>query len=529
MKRLVALLIAGLLAIAIQACNQAVGPTAVEPEETEELPRPVQAEDIQTAAGFQVEAAAVGFSYPNDIAFGASGEMYVSEVGGHTYGTEPGSAPPPRILRVNPDGSKDVLYDKVVPMDAIKSAQVTWEPEYSISDLPEGLMQPITGLTYNPDNDRLYVTHRSRVSTLDPETGEFNTIIDGMPSWGEFLNHKVIFGPDGKMYFALSSQGNSGPVDGHMIEVMKVFNKPNAREIPCEDVTVTGLDFMLDNVLTPEPGDMIRAETYAPLGVDTQSGDVIQGQSWCHGAMYRANPDGTGVERIAWGLRSLYGYDFSPSGRLVATQNSGNIMEPRPIYDDWEPIYEITEGAWYGWPDYYSGLPITDPRFTRPDDPEFEGKPFPHDFALTAETHQSLLQGAEAPPQPLVKLPVHAAAEGMVFGRAEAGIDPENEVLVADFGAIIPYYKDPPEWPGFRVQRVNLESGEISDFLINKSGKPAWAPEGGFGGLRRPLDLEWGPDGALYVVDFGVIHFSEAGMFAEEKTGVVWRVTASGQ
>jgi hypothetical protein len=56
MKRLVALLIAGLLAIAIQACNQAVGPTAVEPEETEELPRPYRA----NADGTGVERIAWG-------------------------------------------------------------------------------------------------------------------------------------------------------------------------------------------------------------------------------------------------------------------------------------------------------------------------------------------------------------------------------------------------------------------------------------------------------------------------------------
>ena len=468
--------------------------------------------DIVVPEGYSIEAIATGLDYPSDIAFGPDGAMYVAEVGGHTYGTGPQQAPPARILRIDPDGTREVIFDDVVPLEVIREAE-SGEP------IPaEGLIPPITGITWH--EGLLYVSHRTRYSTLDPETGEFNTIIDAIPSWGEFQNNKPIFGPDGKMYFFLSTQGNSGTVDGHWIEVIDIFNKPNAHESPCEDVQVTGLDFWLDNVLTEEEGDSIRAEVYVPLGVNTEYGETIEGQQWCHGTMYRADPDGSNIERIAWGFRSNFGYNFSSDGRLITTQNSGNIMAPRPIYEDWEPVYEVIPGEWYGWPDYYSGLPVTDERFTRPNDPEFEGEPFPHDFSLTEATRQRLLKGRTQPVQPLLRLPVHSAAEGFVFGRPAFGLS-EDEILVAEFGAIIPYYKD-TEWPGFRVQKANIETGEISDFLVNESKKPAWATDGG--GLRRPLQAEWGPDGALYVVDFGVIHFSEQGMNAEPNTGIIWKV-----
>ena len=478
------------------------------------------AEAIVVPDGYEVEVFTADLTYPGDLTFGPDGSAYVAEAGGHTYGTKPENAPPARILRIRPDGTREVVYDEVVPLDVIK------QTAFGEAVPEEGIIPPITGLTFNEDNGLLYVSHRTRYSTLDPETGAFETIIDGLPVWGEFLNHKPVFGPDGKMYFVLSTQGNSGNVDGHMIKVIDIFNKPGAREIPCEDVEVTGLDFWLDNALSPEEGDSVRAEVYAELGRDTEEGETIEGAFWCHGAAYRADADGQNPERIAWGLRSLYGYDFAPDGRLVATQNSGNIMAPRPIYDDWETIYEIKEGAWYGWPDYYSGLPVTNERFTRPNDPAFKGNPFPHDFALTEETRRRLAGDDLLPEQPLVKLPIHAAAEGMVFGRPSIGI-PEDEVLVAEFGAIIPYYKDAESWPGFRVQRVNMETSEVRDFLVNRSRKPAWAAEGG--GLRRPLQLTYGPDGALYVVDFGVIHFSEQGMNAEPNTGVVWKVTRTGR
>ncbi len=89
---------------------------------------------------------------------------------------------------------------------------------------------------------------------------------------------------------------------------------------------------------------------------------MIQGQLPCNGAFLRANPDGSDLELYVWGLRSDFGYRFS-GGQLFASQNSANPIPPRPIHDDWETIWEVRRGAWYGWPDYYSGLPITHPRF----------------------------------------------------------------------------------------------------------------------------------------------------------------------
>jgi hypothetical protein len=355
-----------------------------------------------------------------------------------------------------------------------------------------------------------------------------NTIIDGLPSWGEFLNSKAIFDREGKMWFVQSSQGNSGTIETHWIKLVDIFSKPDAHEVSCEDVTVTGVDYWIkDKLETFFPGqDSIRAEVYAPLGVNTQPGQTIEGQFWCNGAVYPMDPDGTDAERVAWGFRSVFGLGFSPSGRLLVTQNSGNIMKPRPLYDDWETILEVQEGLWYGWPDYYSGLPITNDRFRRPNDPEWKGNPEDHRFALTEETRARLLKGGQ-PPQPLVRLQPHAATQGFVFGRPEWGMDGENELLVAEWGAIIPYYKDPETWPGFRVSRVNLQTGETIPFLINECGKPAWV-QGCGGGLRRPIMAAWGPDGALYVVDFGVVEFSQSGMNARPDTGVVWKVMRTG-
>jgi glucose/arabinose dehydrogenase len=488
--------------------------------------------EIQSPPGYQIELAAMRLTYPVDITFSDTNEIYIAEAGGHTYGTKPEQAPPARILQLMPNRSLKVVYDNVVPMDQIRQ-------HASSADMPEGLIPPVTGVTWH--EGKLYIAHRSRYSVLDPKTGDFKTIINGLRSWGEFLNAKPIFDPNGKMVWFLSTQGNSGVIEDHWIKVIRLFNKPQTHEVPGEDVTLTGINFPAPTEGKGKPGEQPTTPTgvYVPLGTQTQEGQVIPGELICNGAFFRSDPDGLNTERIAWGLRSSFGYRYAPDGRLIMTQNSANPMKPRGIRFDYETVYEVVEGEWYGWPDFYSSIPITDQRFKVLGGPQA--------FVLTEDTHRRLLKGRQRPREPLATLPVHSAAEGMVFGRKEFGIPPE-EILVAEMGSIVPLYKDaewPPNepgeydvnvpaqkpagveltWPGFMVSRVNLKTGEHRPFLVNKSGKPASATGGG--GLERPIQLEWGPDGALYVVDFGTINFEPSGMQAEPHTGVVWKVTRS--
>lgn len=497
------------------------------PEKTvdQESQRPIHPEDIVVPEGYVIEAVAKGLSYPTDVTLDEQGNVYIAEAGGHTYGTKPPRAPEARILQLMPDGTTKILYDKVVPMTNIKEKE-------SSADMEEGLIPPLTGITYY--NGKLYISHRSRYSTLDLKTNEFKTIINGLPSWGEFLNAKPIF-RNNKMYFFLSTQGNTGVIEEHWAEVINEFNKPEAHEVPGEDITLTGKNFWVPtHKLTIVDKDSMLTGVYVPLGEQTKPGQVIKGQTICNGAFFQCDLDGSNIQRIAWGLRSSFGYRFSPDGRLITTMNSANPMPPRGMYFDWETVYEIVQGEWYGWPDFYSGMPITDTAFGV--------KPEEQGFVLTKETHQKLLKGKTLPRQPLVKMPVHSAAQGMVFGNGSMGV-PQNDILVAEFGTIVPEFKGeefhkhlPPEmpkepnaphgakynWPGFKVQQVNLQTGAITDLIYNKNNLPASAKGGG--GLERPLQMEWGKDGSLYIVDFGIVEFDDTGMNAHPFTGVLWRV-----
>ncbi len=519
-----------ILLFLIFSCKNAEEERGDEEEIVSEVSQPVQrnvnASDIVVPEGYKIEAIEKGLTYPVDITFDEDGNYYIAEAGGHTYGTKPARAPEARILMGGPNKKLQVFFDQVVPMTEIKE-------EASSEDMEEGLIPPVTGVTFYKGN--LYISHRSRYSVLKPENREFETIINGLPSWGEFLNAKPIF-KDDKMYWFLSTQGNSGVIEEHFVMVIDEFNKPEAREIPGEDVTLTGQNFWVPtSKIKLTEADSVRTGAYSALGDTTTAGQVIPGEKIANGAFYESNLDGSEIKRIAWGLRSSFGYRFSPDGRLITTMNSANPMPPRGLFFDWETIYEVVEGEWYGWPDFYSGIPITDDRF--------RGKKEKWEFVLTPETHKKLLKGKDKPRQPLVRISPHAATQGMVFGRGNLNI-PENDILVAEFGSIVPEFKGekfhphrppgmPPEseapedvqynWPGFKVQQVNLSSGEATDFIYNKSGLPASADKGG--GLERPIQLEWDKDGNLYIVDFGVVEFDDTGMNAHPFTGVIWKIS----
>lgn len=68
---------------------------------------------------------------------------------------------------------------------------------------------PLTGITFYKGN--IYVAHRG-FSTIVRLDGSKKDIISGLPSLRDHHNNRVIFGPDGKMYFGQRTATNSGVV-----------------------------------------------------------------------------------------------------------------------------------------------------------------------------------------------------------------------------------------------------------------------------------------------------------------------------
>jgi hypothetical protein len=106
-----------------------------------------------------------------------------------------------------------------------------------------------------------------------------------------------------------------------------------------------------------------------------------------------------------------------------------------------------------------------------------------------------------------------------------------DHVFIAEWGDLAP-----PTNPlrgkkpaGSHVVRVDPATGHLETFISNMGGGPASAQGMEGKGLDRPFDVKFGsPDGAMYIVNYGVvtIDMSKKPPYAfKENSGAIWKVT----
>jgi glucose/arabinose dehydrogenase len=434
---------------------------------------------IALPAGYRAEVVAEGLTFPTGVAFDGRGGVYVAE-SGYSYG-EVWTVP--RLLRVE-DGGRT-------------------------TEIARGEHPPWNGVAFH--DGAFYIAEGGekdggRILRVTPD-GKASAIVEGLPSLGDHHTDGPAAGPDGWIYFGQGTATNSGVVGPDNAEYGWLRRHPDFHDIPCRDIELTGRNFTTDDPL--RPGRKATTGSYLPFGQASTAGQVIRGQVPCSGAILRVRPEGGNPELVAWGLRNPYGLAFSPDGRLYVTENGYDQRGSRPVYGAPDVLWAIEPGGWYGWPDHAAGIPLKDPRFAE------GGNPDPG--ALLAANPGT-------PPRPAAVLGVHSSSNGFDFSRSEA-FGHVGEAFVAEFGDMAPEVGKVLGPVGFNVARVDVRTGRIEDFAVNRPHKGPASRVGG-GGLERPVAARFDPSGeALYVVDFGVMTMSERGPQPRQGTGVLWRIT----
>lgn len=425
--------------------------------------RKINPADIELLPGYEIEVFAKGLTTPINILFTEAGEMLIADSG-------------------VADGNGKVL-------------KLTDQGFVVIAD---GFNPPLTGI--NEYQGNIYVSHRRFVTIVRPD-GTKEDIIDGLPSNGDHHNNRVVFGPDGKMYFGQGTATNTG-VPG--LDNDWVPEHPFFHDRPGESIMLRGENFDSSTFLTDFPERVVATGGYKPFGVRTYPGEVINGITRANGSIMRANLDGSDLELVCWGLRNPFRIQFDVYGRLFAANHGMDVRGSRPVANSPDEFQLIRAGQWYGWPDYTGGLPVTMPQF-KP-----EGGPQPT-FLLAHHPMQ--------PPVPFTTFAPHSAMMGFNFNY-DREFGPVGDAYAAEFGAIIPTNTGgrPLYDVGHRVSRIDMHNGDVSTFAINRSGLPASRTNGG--GFERPIDAVFGGDGALYIADFGI--FEATG--PTKNTGVIWRI-----
>jgi glucose/arabinose dehydrogenase len=464
-----------------------------------EVPPP-EASAVQVPEGFRVEVVMSELTYPTSVEFDDTGAMFVAEAG-YSYGD---SSVKPRIFQVSPEGDVTVVAQGAA------------------------LAGPINDLLWH--DGRLYVSHRGKISILVPGE-QIRDLVTGLPSDGDHHNNQLTVGPDGKIYFGQGTATNSGVVGTDNFKMGWLKEHQEFHDIPAQNIQLSGSIFESENPLRTT-GEMVQTLPFHAFGEDGTEDLTVTGQVKASGTILRMNPDGSGLEVYAWGLRNPYGIMWSPDGTLYATENGFDVRGSRPIANDQEDIYIVKQGAWYGWPDYAMGLPVTSPRFK----PKEKSQP---EFLM-----------AEHPPveQPWMNFPKHSAIAKVEFGKSEPF--GQGQMFVAFFGHMAPMTGEAPdEHGGHRVVRIDPATRKVETFFGKKHGHGQDSQKGHGGessgdqgksgedhgsggslgesftaGPRRLLDVRFSPDAkALYIADFGAMAI-QAGAVPVPKTGVIWRV-----
>lgn len=443
-------------------------------------PRSVEAEDIALPSGFQIEAIATGLTFPSAVVLDAEDQVYVVEAG-YSYGPE---YTRPRLLRVGSDGSH--------------------------VEVATGTNAPWTGASFY-DGD-FYVSqggHPGRIARIAAD-GSVVVIVDNLPSHGDHHTNSPVIGHDGFLYFAQGTATNSGIVGVDNFDFGWLKQYPLFHDTPGQDITLAGENFVSANPLTPELDDSATTGAFLPFGTPSKPGQVIPGEIPCTGAVMRVPLGGGPLELVAWGFRNPFGLAFAPGGSLYATENGFDERGSRPVFGGADYLWRIEKGLWYGWPDFAGGMPLTADYFGE---------------ASNKQPKFLLAQHPNEPPQPVGRLGVHSSSNGVSFSHA-ADFGYAGEAFIAQFGDMAPNVGKVTHPVGFRVVRVNVETGEVNDFATNEGSYNAPASKLNSGGLERPVDVKFSKDGlSLYIVDFGVMMVKKDGPEPVQNTGILWRVT----
>ena len=68
------------------------------------------------------------------------------------------------------------------------------------------------------------------------------------------------------------------------------------------------------------------------------------------GSILRANPDGSKLELVAWGLRNPFRLRFDRFNRLFTANHGIDVRGSRPIANSPDEFQWIRQNTWYGFP-----------------------------------------------------------------------------------------------------------------------------------------------------------------------------------
>lgn len=471
-----------------------------------------QPSNVTVPVGYSMTAVATGLNFPTAITF----------QGDSIWVTEAGIITPPAVKEIDNKGDiTTVLTSNMLPAGV--------------------LVSPVTGITFA--EGWIWLVHRqtatsggvpvgaiSKFMPHDP-VGTFQTVLTGLPFFGDHPGSSIVFGGDGRAYLSSGLPTNASVVgpDNTWARSHSTFH-----DFPPVDIELSGIGYRtvsaFDNL---DPTATLITEPFMPFGkgtvapgtvvhaatpADPGNGIIIAGG----GSVYSFDPHASNVAATlrleGWGFRNDYGLGFDPSNPnlLFVSNNGADGRGSRPIVNDWDDMFIIHLGQgvqFFGWPDYFHDpvsrqpLAVTNKLFCPPSPPYGMCPQFAFSNAFLATL---TVQPAFA------ELENHSSANMFDFSP-DSGFGFKGDIFIAETGSIPPG-TGATSLIGFKVARIDRSTGAVSDFVAHTSNDTAtiFDPSG----FNKPIDVKFRGSN-MFIADFGVF----APATSTPGSGKIWMVS----
>lgn len=190
--------------------------------------------------------------------------------------------------------------------------------------------------------DEIIFASGRNIVKYDYKNDEIVDLILDLPNLGENKYTKLLV-KDDKLYITVGTNTNSGIMDRDSVEC----------DIPSFEWILSGKNYGENNT-----------GAFVEYGVQNRNGEKIKEGSISNGSVLAYDLNTGKISTFATGLRNIEGIDFNTNGEIIAIVGGMKDEGSRAVKDDKDYIYEIKDKAWYGWPDYSGGDPISSPRFS---------------------------------------------------------------------------------------------------------------------------------------------------------------------
>jgi glucose/arabinose dehydrogenase len=514
-------------ALACLLCGCQTGPSLI-PDDQQ---KPIDRNIVEYPPNVGLTLYGHGFTAPAAIAFDYDegehkGTMFVAESGrgGHSA----------RIYGFKPDGTYFDIYPKG------RLAQLAQLPP--IQKLPFDIghgpfeLDHIGGMVVSCG--KIFVTHedrdgRGRISAFNYDGSHF-TVEGDFPAEGDYGMTDIAVRPsDGRIFVGLGSMTNSGVVGVDNFQTGWVKDHPLACDMPFGNLRLLGYRFDTHNPLAGlfGPDDTAVTAPFQAFNHSNQTRIPAAPNGKPTGAIYSVSPGGGDLQVEATGLHNPRGLAFDAYS-LYFTDDGMQMRGTRPVKDDPDALLKLVRGTWYGFPDFSRDLnSIGDGTFQPPAEMIIVSG-YPELSPVINREESNLISPA------LARDTLLRATFPSLSGAARMDIVPSDgpfhdyrgNAIVALDGDRAPWATSgaPLKGPvGYKVVRVDpdMNNGPVADFVRNTRGLPAHLlGRDSDNALERPIDVKFGPDGALYILDFGPLRSENGREKIPDHAGRIFRL-----